>query len=289
MNLAEKLGYPKDTILLMVHADDAGLSHSENQATQEALPGGIVNSYSIMVSCPWFLEMAAFAKKNPQYDYGIHLTLTSEWQYYKFGPVLAASEVPSLTDKNGHFFPKSKLVGLNAAPKEVEKEWRAQIERALHFGLQPTHLDSHMYSAGASPALFEVYRKLGKEYGLPVLMSKQLLEMVALDADQVLHKDDFLVDKIHMANFDYFDSRKLHRFYQNIFEELIPGFNLVLIHPAFDTPEMQSITINHPHFGAGWRQVDFDFFTSESTKTQISAHNIQLITWKEIGKTLYEV
>ena len=100
----ERLGYGKNDVLLMVHADDAGLSCSENAATIEALETGIVNSYSIMVPCPWFLDMANFAKHHPQYDCGIHLTLTSEWKQYKFGPVLPYSEVPS-------FFPRQKGVG----------------------------------------------------------------------------------------------------------------------------------------------------------------------------------
>lgn len=285
MNLAERLGYPKDTVLLMVHADDAGLSFSENQATQQALQKGIVNSCSLMVPCPWFYEMAAFAKKNPQYDYGIHLTLTCEWQHYKFGPILPAKEVPSLVDENGFFLRKSAMVGQKADATEVEKELRAQIERAMQFGLQPSHLDSHMYSMGSSTALFSVYRKLGREYNLPVLMNNALLDMVNLDAS-VLEENDLLIDKIHMANFTYFEPETLKAFYQNVFDYLIPGVNIILIHPAFDTLEMQGITIDHPHFGSGWRQIDYDCFTTEEARAKIQSKNVQLIDWKEIARLL---
>ena len=103
MNLSQKLGFDKTTKLLMIHADDAGLSHSENRATIKSLTHGIVNSYSMMVPCPWFYEMAVFAKNNPQYDNGIHLTLTCEWENYKFGPVLPVAEVPSLVNEAGYF------------------------------------------------------------------------------------------------------------------------------------------------------------------------------------------
>lgn len=174
MNAVQQLGYSEKSKLLIIHADDAGLSHSENRATMQALEKGIVNSYSIMVPCPWFYEMALFAANNPQIDNGIHLTLTCEWQNYKFGPVLPVAEVPSLVDKHGHFFKKREDLRKNASAVDVAKELDAQIEKALRLGVKPTHLDSHMYSVGAHPDFFKVYRSLGKKYNLPVLMSKFL-------------------------------------------------------------------------------------------------------------------
>ena len=108
MNITKRLGFPENSKLLIIHADDAGLSHSENRATIQSLEQGVVNSYSIMVPCPWFYEMANFAKNNPQYDCGVHLTLTCEWENYKFGPVLPITDVPSLVDENGFFFIKTE-------------------------------------------------------------------------------------------------------------------------------------------------------------------------------------
>ena len=164
MNLAQKLGYQENAKLLIIHADDAGLSHSENQATIQALQNGSVNSYSIMVACPWFYEMATFAKNNPNYDCGIHLTLTCEWENYRFGPVLPLSEVSSLTDQNGYFYKTRKDFKNNAKPAEIKKELTAQIERALQFGIQPTHLDSHMCSVGVTPEILKIYKELGRTY-----------------------------------------------------------------------------------------------------------------------------
>jgi len=282
MNTAQQLGFEANTKLLIIHADDAGLAHSENQATIQALEKGIVNSYSIMVPCPWFYEMAVFAKNNPKFDHGIHLTLTCEWENYKFGPVLPISEVPSLVDENGHFFKKREQLREKAIPEEVEKELRAQIEKALQMGLTPTHIDSHMYSVGSHPDFFKIYKRLGKEYNLPVLVNEQLMQMVGLDPKSNLEEGDFVIDRTYVGEYRYFEKEGLAAYYQSVLENLDPGLNLILIHPAFDEHEMQGVTINHPNFGSEWRQQDYDFFTSEKTKATLQKHNIQLVTWGDI-------
>ncbi len=286
MNLAQRLGFVKDTKLVMVHADDAGLSHSENRATIQTLLFGMVNSYSMMVPCPWFYEMAAFAKNNPRYDYGVHLTLTCEWQYYKFGPMLPATEVPSLVDENGHFFKKREMLAMNATIEDVEKELNAQIQGALRMGLHPTHLDSHMYSVGARHDFFEVYKKLGEKYGLPVMINGQLLEMVGLNPEKYIQESDFLVDQVYYGTFERFKSAGLRDYYAEVFENLVCGLNIILIHPAFDDHEMKGITVDHPNFGSAWRQIDFDFFTNEANRSKLVANNMQPITWGEIGKAI---
>lgn len=282
MNLAQKLGFSENTKLLIVHADDAGLSHSENMATIQSLEKGIVNSYSIMVPCPWFYEMAVFAKDNPQFDNGIHLTITCEWENYKFGPVLPISEVPSLVDKNGHFYKNREQLRENASAEDVKKELQAQIEKAIKFGLKPTHIDSHMYSVGASPEFFQIYRDLGKEYNLPIMISRQLLEMVGLNPDNNIDKEDLIIEKAHYGLFEYFESDKLSDYYSQVFENLVSGLNIILIHPAFNDNEMKGITINHPNFGSKWRQIDFESFGSKENMAKITNHNIELITWNDI-------
>lgn len=284
MNLSQKLGYPEDSKLLIIHADDAGLSHSENRATIQALQNGMVNSYSIMVPCPWFHEMAKFAIDNPQFDNGIHLTLTCEWENYKFGPILPTTEVPSLVDTNGYFH-KNRIEFINNAKSdEVEKELRAQIERALHFGLNPTHLDSHMCSIGVSPEFLDIYKSLGKEYNLPVFINKQFVESISLSNEKYNYKNIFLADNLLIGNFADFEKGELKKSYEEALDNLNPGFNVFLLHPAYDDNEMQAVTKNHPNFGSKWRQIDFDYFTSEACKSKLKDNNIQLITWKEIQK-----
>lgn len=284
MNSAQRLGFSKDTKLLIIHADDAGLSHSENRATMQSLEQGIVNSYSIMVPCPWFYEMAVFAKNNPQFDNGIHLTLTCEWENYKFGPVLPVSEVPSLVDENGHFYKKREQLRENASVEDVKHELEAQIEKAIKFGLNPTHIDSHMYSVGASPEFFDIYRELGKKYKLPVLINEQLMKIVGLNSEVNIKQEDFLIDRAYFGEFEYFKTGKLNDFYDSILEKLTGGLNLILIHPAFDDNEMKGITVNHPNFGSEWRQIDFDFFANEENKSKLKENSIELITWNDIRK-----
>ncbi len=284
MNLSKQLGFPENSKLLIIHADDAGLSHSENMATIKSLEQGIVNSYSIMVPCPWFFEIAKFAKQKPEFDYGIHLTLTCEWENYKFGPVLPSSEVPSLVDENGYFYKNRDQLIKNAALEDVKKELNAQIKKALKFGLNPTHIDSHMYSVGASPEFFQIYRDIGEDYNLPIMISKQLMEMARLNPSQNIRDEDLLIEKAHYGIFDYFKSGNLSNYYSKVFENLVSGLNIILIHPAFDDFEMQGITVNHPNFGSEWRQIDFDSFTSEYSKQQLKKNDIKLITWNDIKK-----
>jgi len=284
MNLAQKLGFSENTKLLIIHADDAGLSHSQNRATMQALEIGIVNSYSVMVPCPWFYEIAVFAKNNPQFDNGIHLTLTCEWENYKFGPVLPISEVPSLVDGNGHFYKKREELRKKATLEDVKKEIQAQIEKALQFGLNPTHLDSHMYSVGSSPEYLNIYRDLGKKYNIPVLMNRRLLEMVGLNPDENIHKGDLIMANAHLGVYEDFEAGKLSDYYSEVLDNLVSGLNIVLIHPAFDDSEMKEITVNHPNFGSEWRQIDFNYFTSQDTMAKIKENKIEPITWNDIGK-----
>ena len=186
----------EETKFLIIHADDAGLSHSQNSAIIESLEKGVVNSYSIMIPCPWFYEIGNYAKANSQFDYGIHLTLTCEWENYKFGPVSPIEDVKSLVDKNGYFFRTRDELKEFANEKEVKKELKAQIEKALNYGLNPNHIDSHMYSVGVNKEFFNLYKELGQFYNLPVLLNNKLLEMVGLNVKENINKNDFVFDDI---------------------------------------------------------------------------------------------
>ena len=128
--LAERLGYAKGAKLLIVHADDLGVSHSENQATIDGFTGGMVNSGSIMMPCPWVPEIADYAIKNPEADLGLHLTLTAEWKLFKWDPVLPVADVPGLVNDKGFMYDNCNDVTLNASVEEVEKEAMKTMEKA---------------------------------------------------------------------------------------------------------------------------------------------------------------
>jgi hypothetical protein len=283
-SLAERLGYPADAKLLIVHADDLGMSHSVNVATIKGLESGLVNSGSIMVPCPWFSEIATYARANPQADLGLHLTLTSEWTSFRWGPVTSKDRVTSLLDKNGYFHLTEAEAAAKADPKEVEMEIRGQIERARAFGIQPTHLDSHMGTLYQSKALFEVFLKVAREYKLPVRIARDWFSRADF-LPSTLKPDDVFIDRVldigpNVAPQDW------AKFYTEAIKKLEPGVTEIVIHLAYDDGEMQGASADHPNWGAAWRQRDLEFFTSDAFRQLLREEKIKLITWRELGKLL---
>jgi len=284
-NLAEKLGFPKDAKLLILHADDAGVSHSEDSATIAAFEKSAITSSSIMVPCPWFPEIAAYAKAHPELDWGIHLTLTSEWKNYKWGGVSPADKIPSLLDHNGYFYSSVEEFAKNAKLDEVETEIRAQIEKALSFGIKITHLDNHMGSIFASPQMMQLYQKVGSEYGLPILQPANMMRLMAPQLLPYIDTSNIVVDNFTSA-YRAVATEKWHEFYDSTTQNLKPGLNEIIFHLAFDNDEMKAVTIDHPDFGALWRQNDFNYVTSDAFKALLKKNHIYLITWGDLKKTM---
>src|SRR5438874_3233471 len=135
--IAERLGYPANAKLLILHADDLGFAHSADAASFDALDKGVVSSASIMIPTPWITEVAAYAKAHPDADLGLHLTLTSEWETYRWGPTASLDAVPSLLDPDGTLPNEDSIVARRANAADVEREVRAQIDRALPLGIRP--------------------------------------------------------------------------------------------------------------------------------------------------------
>lgn len=286
-NLAEKLGYPKDAKLLILHADDVGVSHSEDSATFTAFLKKGITSASIMVPCPWFSEVAAYAKQHPELDWGIHSTFTSEWKNYRWDGVLPASEIASLIDKNGYMYSSVEEVGKNAKASDVEKELRAQIERATSFGIKLTHLDNHMGSILASPEFIGVYQKVGKEYHLPVLIPMNMIRRMAPQMEKFIDTSTTVVVDNFVSAYEAIPATGWKQFYDETVKSLKPGLNEMIFHLAYDNDEMKAITVDHPSFGAAWRQRDLDYVTSDEFKTLLKQNDIYLITWGDIQKVMY--
>ncbi len=283
-SLAERLGYPKDAKLLIIHADDLAVAHSENQATFKSIAGGTVNSASIMVPCPWLPEVAAYAKRHPDHDLGLHLTVTSEWQPFKWGPVAPRGEVNSLVDEHGYFFDNCEDFARRARLEEVETELRAQVEKAKALGIEPTHLDSHMGCLFfSSPEIFGLLLKVGREYGIPVMLINDLLQSLPATFASQVTDQDIVIDHGFMANPPDYQGG-MEAYYSNILRTLPSGVSIIIIHTAYDGPEMQGITVNHPEYGAAWRQADYDFFNSRTCRAILEEEGIQLVSWRTIGK-----
>ena len=165
---AERLGWPKGAKVVIFHVDDSGMCHDANVGAAEALEG-LATSTSVMMPCGWVPEMVRYAKGRPEADIGVHLTLTSEWKEYRWGPVAGKPAVPGLVDKEGCLWDDVPLVMAHATADEVETEIRAQVDRALTMGLVPTHIDSHMGTL-FTPTFFPRYVKVGIEMDLPLLI-----------------------------------------------------------------------------------------------------------------------
>jgi len=279
-SLAEKLGYSRDSKLLIVHADDVGVTHSVNAATIKALDTGLVNSASLMVPCPWFPEIADYAKSHPALDFGLHLTLTSERVYYRWSPVASNDKVPSLLDENGYFHHDWAATTIN--PKEVELELRAQIDRAYAMGVRPTHLDSHQYRLYENGKdLFEILLRVAHEYKLAVFVARDwfadrpYLESSFTPADIVLDHTVTIAPSV--------PPEKWAEFYKTALKNLQPGVTEFVIHLAFADDEMRAATRERDTWGAAWRQRDFDFFTSQEFRQVLQEQNIKLVTWRELA------
>jgi predicted glycoside hydrolase/deacetylase ChbG (UPF0249 family) len=237
-----------------------------------------------MVPCPWLSEIAAYARANPQADLGLHLTLTSEWTSFRWGPVTPKDRVSSLLDKDGYFYLLETEAAAHANPKEVELEIIAQIERARALGIQPTHLDSHMGTLYQNKALFEVFLRVARSQKLPVRVAKAWFTRTDF-LPSTLSPDDVYIDRIldidpSVAPNDW------AKFYSDAIRKLEPGVTEVVIHLAYDDAEMRGATFNHPDWGAAWRQRDFEFFTSDAFRKLLQENQIKLITWRELGKLI---
>jgi predicted glycoside hydrolase/deacetylase ChbG (UPF0249 family) len=276
--VAERLGHPAASKLLIVHADDLAVAHSVDAASFDALGRGAISSASVMVPSPWITEVAAYARTHPDADLGLHLTLTSEWETYRWGSVAPPDRVPSLLDSAGTFPGDEKLVAANAKPLEVEREIRAQIERALALGIRPTHLDSHMGALFSTPELIATYVKVAREYRLPFL---------ALRGDPraapqpPLSEKDILLDAVIIAGPDV-PRDQWKAFYLTSIANLKPGLTEMIVHLGRDDSELQAVMVNHEPYGSAWRQRDYDVVTSPEFRKALQDNHVILVTWKAL-------
>jgi chitin disaccharide deacetylase len=281
--IAERLGYPADSKLLIIHADDLAVAHSVDVASFAALDQNAVSSASIMVPCPWLTEVADYAKSHPDVDLGLHLTLNSEWKTYRWGPVAPKDQVPTLLAPDGYLFGEGEGFRTHAKADEVEREIRAQVEQATKLGIHPTHLDSHMGSLFLTPDLFSVYVKVAHDYKLPFLAvraSDERNKLLSLLSDK-----DIVLESVVI-----FDPRvppeRWTESYVKALQSLKPGLHEMIVHLGHDDSELEAITVDHPDYGAAWRQRDFNAVTSPEFKKALEENHIILVGWKDLKRLL---
>jgi len=277
-SLAQLLGYSEDARLLIVNADDFGMCHAENVATVEGLESGAYCCATVMVPCPWFHDVVEFARRAPHADLGVHLTQTSEWTTYKWGPVLGSAAVPSLVDAGGFFYNDVPPVYANARLDEVERESRAQIDRALAAGIDVTHLDSHMGTLQLDVNYHDLYVRIAADYRLPIRMANR-----AWMHDIGMGRIGALADRLNVLSPDHLwvggpgQPDDTARYWTALFDQLKPGVNELYVHAGADMPEGHAITQT-------WAQrvADHRFFNAPSTRTLLDERRVVRIGYRQV-------
>jgi predicted glycoside hydrolase/deacetylase ChbG (UPF0249 family) len=270
VTLAERLGYRADDRLLIVNCDDLGSTHAANIGVYESLREGIATSATLMVPCPWARDAAA---RHRGEDVGVHLTLNAELDHYRWGPITHA---PSLLDGDGGFPRTLRDVWDHADLDEVRRELRAQVERAILWGFDVSHIDSHMGSVQLKPEFFDVYLDLAVEFGLPLRLSGASTERTIgfpfrqLAADEgVVFPDNFVLVRSGVGS---------RRDIERAVMELRPGVTEVYVHPAVDSPELRAAT---PDWAA--RVDDHDLVTRDrSLRTMLERAGVQLVGYRAL-------
>lgn len=301
---AERLGFPKNAKVVIVHVDDVGMSFDSNEGAITAMTKGIATSCSVMMPCAWVPNYVHFLKQHPETDAGLHLTLTSEWDEYRWVPLSGKPAVPGLVDKEGALWHSVEEVVAHASPDEVETEIRAQIERAKVIGFTPTHMDSHMGTLFASPDFLQRYVKLAMEYHIPVMFPAGHATLIAKQTGfseaqmQGIHAlgkqlwdaglpvlDDIFNESygwelpkgtaVTDANLQKFKTQK----YMEAFKAMKPGLTYLIMHCTQPSDIFKHIS------GSGiTRKGDMLAMIDPALKKYVEKEGIILVTWRELSE-----
>jgi predicted glycoside hydrolase/deacetylase ChbG (UPF0249 family) len=278
-SLSEELGYKPTDKLLIINCDDVGMCHSANLAVIEGMETGLITSGTIMTPCPWFNEIADYARTHPEKDFGVHLTHTSEWNSYRWGPVAPSETVKGLCDPEHYLWRSVEEVYAHSTPEEALIEGRAQIKKAIDAGIPVTHIDSHMGTMQYKPEYLNAYLQLALEFNLPLRMAAQSTmkgfgfpELRKQFKEKgIVFTDYFVYDELK----DYKDAKP---FWTNIIKNLKPGVTELFIHASKESDELKAITNSWER-----RVQEANLFTTDpDIKKLIQEENIILISYRPL-------
>ena len=268
----ELLGWAPDARMLIVNADDFGMYHAINAAVIDSIENGIASSCSLMVPCPWALHAMHLLRQRPQIPFGIHLTLVCDTALYRWGPVMAKEQVPSLLDEVGALFTPGEAPQLLAQARldETELEFRAQINAVVDAGLTPTHLDFHCLADGGRDDMLDLTVALASEYGLAVRVwldpGRQRLRQRGLP----------VIDQPFLDSFSLGIDGKSAQ-YAQLLRDLPVGLNEWAVHPGLGNQESQAID-------GGWRvrRTDYEFLISPQARALLQREGIIVIDYRPL-------
>ncbi|MFC1997221.1 polysaccharide deacetylase family protein [Chloroflexota bacterium] len=295
----KKLGFDNNDRIAIIHIDDVGMCQASVEAFADLWDFGLISSGAVMVPCPWFLEAAQFARQHSDADLGIHLTLTSEWDTYRWGPLSTCDTETGLLDGEGYFHHLADHVQDQANPDAVQAELVTQIERAKAAGMQPTHVDTHMGTV-AHAKFMGGYLQTALEFQLPPMMLRldeagwrKLTadnEGAAFDQDAIAFimqmidtLEDMgvpLLDHITGLSLDSDPDQRLDEAKQAL-NDLPPGITHFIIHASKDTPELRAITPD-------WRcrVADYETFLKDELRQFINDLGVQVIGYRDLQKLM---
>jgi len=287
-NWADKLGFPQGKKVLLLHMDDAGMCPEANAAVESYIENDYILSTAVMMPCPNAVSMIEWANSHPLADIGVHLTLTSEWKSYRWGPVSNPAKVPGLVDPDGKFYHEVPEVVMHASAKEVEVEIRAQIEKAIALGHKPTHIDTHMGTLYGSAEYVKVFLKVAEEYHIPANVIDLSVPEVAgkfkqqgypINMDVIKNVGEYRLPKLD--NFTSVPEGSTYEAKRENFFKLVkalnPGLTEIIFHPAILTENLKTIT-------GSWQQRvwEGELFADPVVHQFFKDEGIIITNWKEI-------
>ena len=287
---AEKLNFPKGKKVLLLHMDDIGMCPEANTAAMRYIDNKNIMSAAVMMPCPNAVEFIEWAKTHPAADIGLHLTLTSEWQKYRWPPVSDAAKVPGLIDPDGKLWHEVPDVVVHASAQEVETEIRAQIEKCIALGYRPTHIDTHMGTLYGSVEYTKAFFKVAEEYNIPAnaidMSDPDVLSQFKRQGYPFTDETLSTLDKYPLPKLDNFTSVGSGPTYEQkrdnfltLIKSLKPGLTEIIFHPSVQTDNLKSIT-------GSWQQRvwEAELFSDPIVTEFFQKEGIIITNWKEIMK-----